>query len=292
VSGGGTRFGIQLHGSFPMPEYPLLARAVEAQPFAELTVHDVVWWRPVWPVLTLVAAGTERVAVGPDVTHPYLRHPVVTAANVAALDELSGGRAVLGLGRGSLLQPLGISRAGSEAAVRDLAAAVRRYLAGEDPAANFLWRPPRPRVPTFVGAFGARMVESALAWADEVRPPGIWDTRFFADLKRRVAGRAPLGCDIWAVVDRDREKARELGREVLARYLAEMPALTAFYGVDPAERPIPDATLDLFVAAGTPADVARGLDRLLAAGPASVTFSGRLGLDPYWAIEQLGRMVA
>jgi alkanesulfonate monooxygenase SsuD/methylene tetrahydromethanopterin reductase-like flavin-dependent oxidoreductase (luciferase family) len=55
-----------------------LARAVERLPVQELTVHDVVWWRPVWPILTLVAANTERVRLGPDVTHPYLRHPVET----------------------------------------------------------------------------------------------------------------------------------------------------------------------------------------------------------------------
>jgi len=92
-------------------------------------------------------------------------------------------------------------------------------------------------------------------------------------------------------IDRARELARALGREVLGRFLASMPAITDFYGVDPHERPISDRTLDLFVAAGTPADVERGLARLLEAGPASVTFSGRLGPDPASAIAMLGRIV-
>jgi opine dehydrogenase len=65
-----------------------------------------------------------------------------------------------------------------------------------------------------------------------------------------------------------------------------------FYGVDPDARPIPDRTLDLFVAAGTPADIDRGVDRLVAAGARTVTFSGRLGADPLWAIEALGDIVA
>lgn len=94
-----------------MWEYPALARAVEShEVFQELSVHDVVWWRPVWPILTLVAEHTDRVLVGPDVTHPYLVHPAATAQNLAALDELSRGRAVLGVGRGSFLEPLGIRR--------------------------------------------------------------------------------------------------------------------------------------------------------------------------------------
>ncbi len=282
-----TDFGVQLHGTLPMRAYPELAGAVERHPFRELTVHDVVWWRPVWPILALVGAATERVLVGPDVTHPLLVHPVVTAANLAALDELTGGRAILGVGRGSLTEPLGIAPA-SPARVRGLVEEVERHLAG-----SFSWQPPRRRVPVFVGAFGPRMLELACTgWADQVRPPGIWDVRFFEDVKRRVAGRVELGCEVWTVVDRDRERARDLGREVLAQFLPAMGAMTAFYRVDPQERPIRDRTLDLFVAAGTPADVARGVERLVGAGAATVTFSGRLGADPRWAIDVLGDVVA
>lgn len=280
-----TRFAVQLHGSFPMDAYPELARAVERHPFSELTVHDVVWWRPVWPVLTLVAANTERVIVGPDVTHPLLAHPIVTAASIAALDELSGGRAVLGVGRGSLLEPLGIRPAGPSA-VRGLVEEVQRHLAG-----SFHWRPPRARVPVFVGAFGPRMIEAACAgWAEEIRPPGTWDARFLEDVQRRVAGRVRVGCEVWTVVDPDRERARDLGRDVLGRFLPAMGTMTRFYGVEPGA-PISDRTLDLFVAAGTPADVARGLERLLAARPETVTFSGRLGPDPRAAIGYLGEIV-
>ncbi len=283
----GPRFGIQLHGTFPMSAYPGLARAVESHPFAELTVHDVVWWRPVWPILTLLGASTDRVRVGPDVTHPLLVHPVVTAANLAALDELTGGRAVLGVGRGSLLEPLGIRPASPER-VRRLVEEVQRHLAG-----GFHWRPPRPRAEVFVGAFGPRMLElSCAGWADEVRPPGTWDPRFFEAVRARLAGRVRLGCEVWTVVDRDRDRARDLGREVLARFLPALGPMTDFYGVDPEERPISDRTLDLFVAAGTPADVARGVERLAGAGPATITFSGRLGHDPAWAIRELGAVVA
>jgi 5,10-methylenetetrahydromethanopterin reductase len=282
-----TRWAIQLHGAFPMRAYPDLARAVERHPFAELNVHDVVGSRPVWPILTLIGAATERVLVGPDVTHPLLAHPMVTAAGIAALDELTEHRAVLGVGRGSLAEPLGI-RPATPDQVRTMVEDVRRHLAADLP-----WRPGDRRIPLFIGAFGPRMIESACeGWADEVRPPGVWDVRFLEDVQRRVAGRIDVGCEVWTVVDRDRERARDLGRAVLARFLPAMGAMTAFYGVDPHERPIADRTLDLFVAAGTPADVDRGVDRLVAAGAATVTFSGRLGADPPWAIQALGDIVA
>jgi 5,10-methylenetetrahydromethanopterin reductase len=310
-----VRFGIQLHGSFPMQLYPELAREVERHPFEELTVHDVVWWRPVWQILALVGQATERVLVGPDVTHPYLTHPVAIAQNLAGLDELTGGRAVLGIGRGSLLEPLHIRRSDAAERVRETVEIVRRLLAGErtefrgrhyqiDAAAALLWAPPRPEVPTFVGAFGEDMVTKSAAWAADIRPPGTWDTRHFSrlrELAKKAAGEAgrevSVGCEVWTIVDEDRDAARLLGRQVLSRYLGSMKAMTDYYEVDPAEisggpEAISERTLELFVAAGTPSEIEAGVERLRAAGAETVTFSGRLGEDPHRAIRSLGELVS
>lgn len=321
-----TDFGIQLHGTFPMRRYPALARTIESYPFQELTVHDIVWWRPVWPILTLIAEHTERVLVGPDVTHPYLRHPADTAACIAALDELSGGRAILGLGAGSMLEPLGIDAERPVVAVREAAELTWRLLAngrepygGElfraSPEAAFRWKPPRQRVLTFVGAYAPRMVAEAPKWADELRPPGVWAPGFFAEVKRRalqVAGRRDfrVGCDVWISLGDDRDEARALGRRILAQFLPlrVFAPQVAFFEIDPAEvssvredmargdvaaaaSRISDRTLDTFVACGSVGDIVTGLERLLEAGPATVTFSGRLGPDPERAIELLGREV-
>ncbi|MCC6314897.1 MAG: LLM class flavin-dependent oxidoreductase [Thermomicrobiales bacterium] len=51
-------------------------------------------------VLGAIAARTRQAWLGPGVSNPYMRHPNLLAASVATLDRLSGGRAVLGLGRG------------------------------------------------------------------------------------------------------------------------------------------------------------------------------------------------
>lgn len=285
-----TRFGIQLHGSFPMAEYPELARHVERlDVFDELTVHDVVWWRPVWPILTLVAEHTERVRIGPDVTHPYLVHPAVTAQNLAALDELSGGRAVLGAGRGSFLEPLGIRREDSIRRVAEMVATVRSLLHGNHPTARLNFEPVRREVPVFAGAFGVEMVAAAAGWAEEIRPPGVWDTRYLEHL-RPHAGAAALGCDVWLSLGDEREPARDRAREQLARFLPQMRAMTRFYGIDPAA-PVTDDVLDTFFAAGDSRDVAAGLERLLEARPATVVFSGRLGPDPHRALDLLAAIV-
>lgn len=321
-----TDFGVQLHGTFPMRHYVELARTVESYPFHELTVHDIVWWRPVWPILTLIAEHTERVLVGPDVTHPYLRHPADTASCVAALDELSDGRAILGLGAGSMLDRIEVPIERPLTAVRETAELVQRFLARDRSPyegrlfrahedAQLFWEPPRAQVPMFVGAYAPRMVAEAPRWVDELRPPGMWAPGFFRDVQRRAreaAGdeRFRVGCDVWVSVGDDRDEARSLGRRILAQFLA-LPVFrphVEFHEIDRVEieavgeamrrgdaaaaaRLVSDGTLDTFVAAGTVADVVTGLERLLEAGPSTVTFSGRLGPDPERALELLGRDV-
>ena len=56
------------------------------------------------------ALATERLKLSPGVTNPLTRHPVVTAASIAGVQLISGGRAVLGIGRGdSALAHIGLA---------------------------------------------------------------------------------------------------------------------------------------------------------------------------------------
>ena len=66
----------------------------------------------VYVTLALAAEATGRIAIGTGVTNPYTRHPAVTAASIATIQELTEGRAVLGIGRGdSALAYLGLAPA-------------------------------------------------------------------------------------------------------------------------------------------------------------------------------------
>jgi 5,10-methylenetetrahydromethanopterin reductase len=110
---------LQLHGNLGIDEYPRLAVRAEELGFEDVTVHDLLFRRPVWPLLCDIARATTRVQVGPNVTHPYLSHPVQIAANLAHLDELSGGRAVLGIGRGSMYELVGRENPSTMAGLRE-----------------------------------------------------------------------------------------------------------------------------------------------------------------------------
>jgi alkanesulfonate monooxygenase SsuD/methylene tetrahydromethanopterin reductase-like flavin-dependent oxidoreductase (luciferase family) len=63
------------------------------------TLRDAPWFAAV-PLLSAVAAVTDRIRIGPLVASPNFRHPVPFAKEVVALDDLSSGRLTLGLGAG------------------------------------------------------------------------------------------------------------------------------------------------------------------------------------------------
>jgi probable F420-dependent oxidoreductase len=78
-----------------------LTRRAEANGFNHGWLFDShVLWREPYVLLTLMAQATERMRLGTCVTNPATREPSVTASALAALDELSGGRMDLGIGRG------------------------------------------------------------------------------------------------------------------------------------------------------------------------------------------------
>jgi alkanesulfonate monooxygenase SsuD/methylene tetrahydromethanopterin reductase-like flavin-dependent oxidoreductase (luciferase family) len=78
------------------------AVAAERRGFDSVWVGDSLARARVEPLtlLAAVAQATERVTIGTAALIPAFRHPVVSAITAASLDQLSGGRLVLGVGGG------------------------------------------------------------------------------------------------------------------------------------------------------------------------------------------------
>ena len=89
--------------------------------------------RDVYVTMTAILRSTENLIVGPGITNSYTRHPGQTAAAIASLDEMSNGRAFLGIGAGGslTLDPLGIQRYKPLETVRQTISACRQLFAGE-----------------------------------------------------------------------------------------------------------------------------------------------------------------
>jgi 5,10-methylenetetrahydromethanopterin reductase len=201
------RYLLQLHGHLPIEAYPRLAARAEELGFADVTVHDVLLRRPVWPVLCDIARATTSVQVGPNVTHPYLTHPVQLAANVAHLDELSGGRAVLGIGRGSMYHLVGQTSPASLGGLCEAIDVIRAVLSGAgeeyDGDVFRLGEGARLRfgtdrhVPVYLGALGPKGARLAGEHCEGLRMAAQWDPTYAGTIRphlaagERAAGRGP-----------------------------------------------------------------------------------------------------
>jgi 5,10-methylenetetrahydromethanopterin reductase len=156
------------------------ARRLDAdERVTRLWVADERFLRDPWVQLGALAAATSRVHVGICVTDPFIRHPALTAAAAATLDELSGRRALLGLGAGATgFAALDLAHGRPALAVQECIELCRRLWAERGPLTyegrivrfaddRLHFEPLRP-VPIYVAARGPRMLAAAAEHADAV----------------------------------------------------------------------------------------------------------------------------
>ena len=126
-----VEYGVGLPPSGPVADLVALAEEIERLGYRYLWVNDERLERDPFTVLAAMAQRTERIRLGPGVTNPYSRHPALIATATATLDELSGGRAVLGLGAGGTNhRALGIERKAPATALREASELIRALWAG------------------------------------------------------------------------------------------------------------------------------------------------------------------
>lgn len=125
--------GVLLNAEYPLADLIELARLSESLGYRQLWYTDVRFFRDCYVSLAVVAMHTKRIQLGPGVTDPYTRHPALTAAAIATLDELSGGRALLGLGIGGYgFGQIGLETRLPVAALREAVDVVRALLRGDE----------------------------------------------------------------------------------------------------------------------------------------------------------------
>ncbi len=109
-----------------------LARIVDHAGVGRLGISDVALFRDSLQLQALCAAATRNVRIGSLVTNPYVRHPAIVAAALGTLNEVSKGRAFLGIGVGAGLSGIGIEQPRPTRLLEEFLTAVRELLSGGD----------------------------------------------------------------------------------------------------------------------------------------------------------------
>jgi 5,10-methylenetetrahydromethanopterin reductase len=232
---------------------------------AEQAGFDYVWFphdtfmANTWVITSAVACKTSRIKIGTVGTNPYTTNPAEIATYVAGLDELSAGRAVLGLGLHSrlMVEWTGIDASDCVVRTREAVEIIRALLRGEvvdHQGDAFHWgeqcylrfKPYRDRVPIYVCAFGREYLAMSGAIGDGslpmITPPESAQIMTDPIIAGAIAaGRNPADVDIagcawcaWMSLAEDRGEATEVLRKMISYFGPYLePQALATIGIGP-----------------------------------------------------------
>jgi probable F420-dependent oxidoreductase len=249
-------FGITLKLDMPPARSVALTKQAEAAGFSYGWVFDshVLWQEP-YPLLTLMAANTERMRLGTCVTNPAVRDITVTASALATLNLISGGRMLLGIGRGDSSRRVLGKRPTTIGDLEDATLKITALATGgpaqhDEQEVQFPWADPQAPLPVWLAGYGPKVLNMAGRVADGVilqfaDPALIRWCMGFVHEGARAAGRDPASIQVMAAapvwVSDDLPAARERVRwfpalvsnhvvDLLSRYDQSVlpPELTAF----------------------------------------------------------------
>jgi 5,10-methylenetetrahydromethanopterin reductase len=296
------RFGVALIPNEPPNEFVRAVRLAEDLGFDYIWVTDSsLHARDVYPYLTLCAQNTKRARIGINVTNPFSRHPAITANAIATVDEISGGRVILGVGTGDRPQTELGFRPAKIVEMKEWMTLVRLLFTGEtitregetwklkDAKLHCGWR---RELPIYVAASGPRILEFAGEAANGVIARiGLAPEAIKFALDRLSAGASSAGrsldeLDIGVFANcciyNDRKRALREARLDTAWYLKTAEKIAEIAGVPKATMDavqqaysgghldqahaaaehVPEAIAQKFVLAGTPSEARETVQRV------------------------------
>jgi len=317
-----VKYSIRVNNDLSAADLAGVAVAAEQAGFDQVWVSNDLFLRSAPVLASFVAARTSRIGVGIAVMNPYSVHVSELAMMASTLQEISGGRFLLGLGAGSaqFLGWAGIARSSPLAVTRTALTALRAMLGHSDvdssllpawfSAASALKFPLVAPVPVYIGAMGPQMLRMAGAHADGVLPLLYPPERYTFARQHVLAGAVDRVVDLpacfWVSLSSDAAAARDALAEKLAYYGPSISSSTlGDAGLHPSDfaeaarlahsgKPgaglISDRMLSLGVAGGVP-DVLSRCRVLYELGARHFSFGPPLGPDPIAAIGLLGESV-
>jgi len=317
------KFGVEFVPNTKPYEIEYLSSVAEESGFNSIWVTDHYNNRNAYSVLTLLALRTRNVSLGVGVSNPFTVHPALIASAMATINELSGGRAALGIAAGDrmTLERLGITWEKPLTRVREAVELIRKLMSGKrvsysgkifsvsNAGMDYRVVP----YPVYIGAQGPKMLKLASEIGDGVlinaSHPRDFEEAF------RCFGDVREGFDVVAYtsmsVDKDGNRAKEEAKIVVAFIVAGSPeAVLERHGISGADevrealnrafaggswadvkKAVSDDMVEAFSISGTPDEVVSRIEELKRAGVTHVVAGSPIGADKAKAIKLIGKKV-
>ncbi|AKB24215.1 5,10-methylenetetrahydromethanopterin reductase [Methanosarcina sp. MTP4] len=323
------KFGIEFVPSDPVLKIATYAKLAEEQGFDNVWITDHYNNRDVYTTLAVLALNTNSIKIGSGVTNSYTRNPAITASSIGAVNEISGGRAILGLGPGdkATFDAMGVEWVKPLATTREAIQALRGFFAGEKVSmdgdvvkfggAKLAFK--TGNIPIYMGAQGPKMLELAGEVADGVLINASHPKDFevaVEQIKKGAAktGRDPAEVDVTAYacfsIDKDPAKAVSAAKVVVAFIVAGSPDLVLERHGIPVEAKgqigeaiakgdfgalmgglVTDQMVEAFAICGTPEDCMQRIRDLEAIGVTQVVAGSPIGPNKEKAIKLIGKEI-
>lgn len=226
MAGSRASYGLGLYTGSTVAEVVKWAQRAESLGYDMVSISEDPYYRDSLPVTAMVLSSTRSIRVATGIVNMYSKSPVYTAMAAATLDEIGGGRLLLGVGRGvrSLIEGELHIRYGSPLTyTKEYVSAVKRLLAGEKVTvegkevkltnAKLHFEPVRSDIPILVAAMGPKTISIAARYADGVMLnscTSIKHARFarsVLDENWKGEGKPVLSAGLWTSVDEDLDAA-------------------------------------------------------------------------------------
>lgn len=219
------------------------ALTAETCGFNQVWIPDtqIIGWE-VYSLLSLISIKTSRIRLGPGVTNPLTRSASATSTAIITLNELSGGRAVLGLGAGDWSAKIDGNKPAPLKVISKYIDDVR-YFCSSFPPNSVLekFNGMKKTIPIYLAASGQKMIELAGSKADgviinvglapELLDKGLRHLANGAQQSGRDFDKIRKICFFYSFVSEDRNEAIKLSKPVVAFLAAFRPDILKAVGV-------------------------------------------------------------
>ncbi|KXA90839.1 hypothetical protein AKJ63_02170 [candidate division MSBL1 archaeon SCGC-AAA259D18] len=323
------KFGAEIVPYYSPKKLRELGDKIEEAKFDYLWVSDHYHNRYVHSILAQLSDATEKIQLGPGVTNPYLIHPSVTAAAIATLDELSGGRATLGISAGdpSYLHSVGIEHKKPITTVGEAIRIIRGLLDGEKldfsgkiftcNGAKLAFSPLHD-IPIYIGGRSEQMMKLA----GEIADGALFNAAHPRDLeectenvekgaKRNNRNLEKFDKVAYMItsIDENEEKARDRARTVTSFVAASAPKSTlereklseerikniqihlTAGDTKKAREEVSERMIDVFSVSGTIDKLENRIEKLRKMGISQVVIGSPIGPEPDSAIDKIKKII-